>query len=31
MAIGMVTLTLAVGFGTMMAVSAQAMQFASLN
>lgn len=31
MAVGMVALTLAVGFGAMMTVSAQAMQFASLN
>jgi len=31
MAVSMVVLTLAVGFGAMMAVSTQAMQFASLN
>ena len=31
MAVAMVALTLAVGFGAMMAVSTQALQFASLN
>ncbi|GEM_PF-5442503 len=31
MAVSMVVLTLAVGFGAMMVVSAQAMQFASLS
>lgn len=31
MAVTMVVVTLAVGFGAMMALSAQAMQFASLN
>jgi hypothetical protein len=31
MAVAMVAVTLAVGFGAMMAVSAQALQFASLN
>lgn len=30
-AVGMIALTLAVGFTAVMAVSAQAMQFASLN
>lgn len=31
LAVGMVALTLAVGFGAMMVMSAQAMQFASVN